>query len=78
MLELGYISQEEHDQAAAEHLSLNPKGPQMALEPTYSFFVDQIIEDLIDYLRSGKRPALQQRKRQVPDIPRRTDYLRDD
>ena len=50
MLELGYISQEEHDQAAAEHLSLNPKGPQMALEPTYSFFVDQIIEDLIDYL----------------------------
>lgn len=50
MLELGYITQEEHDQAAAEHLSLNPKGPQMALEPTYSFFVDQIIEDLIDYL----------------------------
>ena len=50
MLELGYITQEEHDQAAAEHLSLNPNGPQMALEPTYSFFVDQIIEDLIDYL----------------------------
>lgn len=49
MLELGYITQEEHDQAAAEHLSLNPNGPQMALEPTYSFFVDQIIEDLIDY-----------------------------
>ncbi len=50
MLELGYITQEEHDQAAAEHLSLNPNGPQMALEPTYSFFVDQIIEDLINYL----------------------------
>jgi len=49
MLELGYIDQSEHDTAVAEKLNIVP-GQQKERRSGQSYFVDQLIEDIIDQL----------------------------
>ncbi len=54
MRDLGFLSQEEYDQAMAQELAFNPNGKNMALTKTYSWFVDMVIEDVLEDLQKEK------------------------
>lgn len=53
MLELGYINQEEYDEASTEELDFSNAGKTKVLS-NQSYFVDQVIEDVIADLQSEK------------------------
>ena len=53
MLELGYINQEEYDEASTEELDFSNAGKTKVLS-NQSYFVDQVIEDVISDLQSEK------------------------
>ena len=56
MLEQKYITQEQHDTAVAEELVLhNASGEASGDEDYYSYFEDQVINDVVR--DSAKRPA---------------------
>ncbi len=50
MLELGFLTQEEYEQAMAEELTFVKDGYHVAYETVNSYFVDMVIEDVIDDL----------------------------
>ena len=50
MLDQGYISQEEHDQAVAEKLNFAFNRESSGDSEVYSYFVDTLIEDCISFL----------------------------
>ncbi len=47
MLELGYLTQEEFDYYIDYHISFNPKGMEMQYETDNSYYIDQVINDVI-------------------------------
>lgn len=50
MRQLGFLNQEEYEQAMAQELVFVEKGYQVAYESVNSYFVDMVIEDVIDDL----------------------------
>ena len=56
MLKHGYITQEEYDEALADDVYARVEGPDIATgsSSTYSYFVDTLIEQLIDDLMTQK------------------------
>lgn len=44
MLELGYITQEEHDQAKAEVVAFNPQSSSSIIAPHFVFYIEQYLE----------------------------------
>ncbi len=54
MRELGKLTQAEYDEAMAQELVFNPDGKTMALDTTYSWFVDMVIDDVLADLQEKK------------------------
>ncbi len=54
MRDLGYLTQDEYDEAVAQELVFNPDGKTMALSNAYSWFVDMVIDDVLRDLQEKK------------------------
>ena len=54
MFEQGMITQEEHDEAVAEELHFQKETAYERINPVYSYFVDHVIEEVIDDLVQQK------------------------
>jgi penicillin-binding protein 1A len=54
MLEQGKITQEEYDTAKAEELVFQRDAAYAGIHPTYSYFVDHVIEEVISDLMEQK------------------------
>lgn len=54
MLKYGYISEAECEAAKAEKLHFEPYSPATAGTPIYPYYVDTLIEDVINYLQESR------------------------
>ncbi len=54
MRELNKLTQAEYEEAKAQVLEFNPNGKTMALSSTYSWFVDTVIDDVLQDLQEQK------------------------